>query len=128
METVNVHKITTDQKCCIAVFVVIALLSLWMWYRARGPVPVLQEHMTSWRAMRVVNGEFEPFTAADARGVMVAMQDPHITWDVFQAKFAKLKLHPLTFAKLQDSAKKNNLTQVLTAYLIADDHRYHNKP
>lgn len=125
MEHVRVTEMTSDHWCCIGLLIFFALMFVWMCAHNKGTPPTLQENMAHWKSLRVVRGKFETFTAADTRAVMAAVSDPKITWEVFNSKFSLLKLHPATFARLVDAAKKGNLSQVKTAYLIADDHRYH---
>lgn len=125
MEHVRMSEMSNDHWCCIGFLVFFVLLFVWMCACNRGAPPTLQENMAHWKSIRVVSGNFETFTASDTRAVMAAVSDPKITWEVFSSKFAKLKLHPATFVRLVDAAKKGNLSQVQTAYMIADDHRYH---
>lgn len=123
---VHVGGLTEDQTCYVKCFLVLLLIFVvFVWFNNRRSIPVLQEHMTWWKMPRFFQGKVENFTARDAQMVMAAAADPQINWDKFQARVGHLKLHPLTFVKLQDLAKKNQLSQVMAAYLISDDHRYH---
>ncbi len=112
---------TTDQKFIVGVVICLLILAIWLYYSSRA-IPTLTEGMTKWRMPRFVNGRIEMFTARDTQQVMSLAADPTMTWDKFNKATATLGLHPYTFVRLQDYAKKGQLSQVITAQLISADH------
>jgi hypothetical protein len=113
---------TPDQKFMISIAVAILLISLWLFYTSRSGIPTLTENMTRWRMPRFANGRIEFFTAKDTLLVMQLASKPDMTWDVFSKATTALNLHPYTFVRLQDYAKKGQLSQVIAAELISADH------
>jgi hypothetical protein len=113
---------TTDQRIAVGLVICLLLIAMWLFYTGRAGIPTLTENMTSWRMPRFVNGRIEFFTAKDTLLVMQLASKPNMTWDVFSKATAPLKLHPFTFVRLQDYAKKGQLSQIIAAELISADH------